>query len=266
MSVYQSSSGFVAAARKRGRGWAGKWRVASAIVLVALLVLGANTYGASVARGAASAPAKSGGTVTFALPPGFNPNYILPIEPAAADSVQQFNFFQFLLYRPLYWEGKGASTAIDPHLSLAAMPVYKGKTVTIHLNSYKWSDGKPVTSRDLEFFMNLVKANKDLYASYTKGLFPDDVAGYSSPNAHTFVLHLKQNLNHAYFTNDELNLIQPMPQHVWDKTSVHGKIGNADRTTAGAKKVYAFLNSQAKKLTTYGSNPLWKVVDGPWKI
>jgi peptide/nickel transport system substrate-binding protein len=266
MSVFQSSSGLVAAGLQRSRGWAGRWRFTSAIGLVALLAFSAHTYAASAAKGASSASAKSSGTVTFALPPGFNPNYILPIEPAAADSVQQFNFFQFLLYRPLYWEGKGASTAIDPQLSLAALPVYTGKTVTIHLKSYKWSDGTSVTSRDLEFFMNLVKANKNLYASYTKGLFPDDVASYSSPNARTFVLHLKQNLNHAYFTNDELNLIQPMPQHVWDKTSVNGKVGNLDRTTAGAKKVYAFLNDQAKKLSTYGSNPLWKVVDGPWKI
>src|SRR5579884_313810 len=200
MSVFQSLSGFVAAGLRGSLGWSGRWHFTSALGLVALLAFSANTYAASVARGVSSEPAKSGGTVTFALPPGFNPNYILPIEPAAADSVQQFNFFQFLLYRPLYWEGKGASTAIDPRLSLAAMPIYNGKTVTIHLKSYKWSDGKPVTSRDLEFFMNLVKANKNLYASYTKGLFPDDVASYSSPNARTFVLHLKQNLNHAYFT------------------------------------------------------------------
>ena len=209
-----------------------------------------------------------GGTATFALPPGFNPNYILPIEPAAADSVQQFNLFQFLMYRPLYWPGHGGSTAIDPSLSLASLPVYSngGTTVTIHLKHYLWSDGKPVTSRDIAFFMNLLKANKAEYASYVKGLFPDDVLSYSTPNPQTFVMHLSRSFNQQWFTNDQLNLIQPMPQHAWDKTSASAAAGNDDLTAAGATRVYQFLNSQAKTLATYATNPLWQVVDGPWKM
>lgn len=267
ISCRQSSTRMTVPSSKLGRESIARSRYLCAIVIAAALAVGANAWG-GVVSGVASTRLHLGGTATFALPAGFNPNYILPIEPASADSVQQFNFFQFLMYRPLYWEGKGASTAIDPHLSLAALPVYShgGKTVTIHLKPYEWSDGHPVTSRDVEFFMNLVKANKVAWASYTKGLFPDSVASYSSPNAGTFVMHLTRSFNHAWFTNDQLNFIQPMPQHVWDKTSANGKVGNADRTSTGARRVYAFLNSQAKSLSTYATNPLWKVVDGPWKM
>jgi peptide/nickel transport system substrate-binding protein len=151
---------------------------------------------------------------------------------------------------------------------MADMPVYSdgGKTVTIHLKPYNWSDGKPVTSRDIEFFMNLLKANKKVYASYTQGLFPDNVATYSSPDASTFVMHLTRAFNQQWFTNDQLNLIQPMPQHLWDKTSVGGPVGTGDRTDSGAKQVYSYLNGQAKSVSTYASNPLWQVVDGPWKL
>jgi peptide/nickel transport system substrate-binding protein len=31
-------------------------------------------------------------------------------------------------------------------------------------------------------------------------------------------------------------------------------------------EVYNFLNAQSQTLTTYATNPLWKVVDGPWRI
>lgn len=246
-------------------GWA--WRVAFLATVVGVAAAAAGLLGAGGGT-AALLRAHAGGTASFALPPGFNPNYILPIEPASADSVQQFNLFQFLMYRPLYWPGRGNSTAIDPSLSLAALPTYSGggKTVTIQLKSYRWSDGQPVTSRDVAFFMNLLKANKSLYASYVKGLFPDDVTSVSTPTPQTIVMHLNNAYNRDWFTNDQLNLIQPMPQHVWDKTSASGPVGNYDQTAGGAKKVYAYLNAQAKTLSTYATNPLWQVVDGPWTM
>ncbi len=34
----------------------------------------------------------------------------------------------------------------------------------------------------------------------------------------------------------------------------------------GAEKIYKFLNSQATKLSTYATNPLWQDVDGPFKL
>ena len=37
-------------------------------------------------------------------------------------------------------------------------------------------------------------------------------------------------------------------------------------TPSGATKVYKFLNTQSTDQATYASNPLWKVVDGPWNL
>ena len=37
-------------------------------------------------------------------------------------------------------------------------------------------------------------------------------------------------------------------------------------TPAGAQAVYNFLAAQNKDLSTYATNPLWQVVDGPWKL
>ncbi|MGH9920428.1 MAG: ABC transporter substrate-binding protein, partial [Nitrososphaerales archaeon] len=60
--------------------------------------------------------------------------------------------------------------------------------------------------------------------------------------------------------------ITPIPQHVWDKTSASGPVGNYDMTPSGAKSVYKFLQKEATKASTLGTNPLWKVVDGPWQV
>ena len=35
---------------------------------------------------------------------------------------------------------------------------------------------------------------------------------------------------------------------------------------AKCKAVYTFLTAQSKQAGTYASSPLWKVVDGPWKL
>jgi peptide/nickel transport system substrate-binding protein len=208
------------------------------------------------------------GTVTFALAPGFHPNYIMPIEPAAYNNVQNFNQFQFLMYRPLYWPGINGTSATNYNLSLAYPAQFSdhNTVVTIRLKNYRWSNGDPVTSRDVSFFMNIVKATKLEYGSYTPGQFPDDIASVQTPNARTVVMHLIHSYNPEWIAGNDLFLIQPMPQQVWDKTSANGKVGNYDETTAGAKAVYKFLTAQSMDEATYATNPLWQVVDGPWKM
>ena len=32
------------------------------------------------------------------------------------------------------------------------------------------------------------------------------------------------------------------------------------------KKIFDYLTTQAKSLSTYATNPLWQVVDGPYKL
>lgn len=83
---------------------------------------------------------------------------------------------------------------------------------------------------------------------------------------HTVVLNLTHSYNPTFYTEDVLSTIQLLPQHAWDKTSVTGKVGNYDETTAGAKAVYKFLQQQGGQLSTFATSPLWKVVDGPWAL
>lgn len=237
-----------------------------ALVAAALSIVAAACGGSSSGHSSSGTTVK--GTVTFALAPGFHPNYIMPIEPAAYDNVQDYNQFQFLMYRPLYWPGVNGTAATNSALSLAYPPTFSDNNtvVTVRLKHYVWSDGTPVTSRDVSFFFNLVKFNKTQWASYEPGQFPDDVSSVSTPNAQTVVFHLARSYNPQWIEGNDMFLIQPMPQHAWDKTSASGKIGNYDETKAGAQAVYKFLTSQSMDEATYATNPLWKVVDGPWKL
>ena len=174
---------------------------------------------------------------------------------------------QALLYRPLYWFGddKGGPT-INPTLSLADLPKYSsdGKTITIKLKPYVWSNGEKVTSSDVVFWINMEKAEKANFAAYVPGTFPDDLASVSAPDASTVVLTTKAAYSQQWFTYNELGQITPMPK-AWDVTAA-GTPGTCTTSVTGCAAVYKYLNAQAKDLPTYATSAIWSVVDGPFKL
>jgi peptide/nickel transport system substrate-binding protein len=88
----------------------------------------------------------------------------------------------------------------------------------------------------------------------------------SFPDAQTVVFGLDKVYSSNFFTYNELSQISPLPQHVWDKTSDSGAVGDYDRDPKTAADVYTYLDGQSKSVGTYNNNPLWKVVSGPWKL
>ncbi|MCW2642716.1 MAG: extracellular solute-binding protein family 5 [Dactylosporangium sp.] len=235
-----------------------------AAVLATALMSTACTPSAS-STGAHGTPVE-GGTATFAEAAGAKPDYILPMMTPVHQSIANIEQFGRLSYRSLYWIGKNGSPAIDPAMSLAGDPVYSNgnKTVTVTLKDYKWSDGTPVTARDVEFWISLYRANKDRVAGYIPGEFPDNITSVTATNDTTFVLQLSEAYNPQWFTYNELSQLTPIPQHTWDKTSPSGTVGDFDRTPATARQVWTMLDAAAQDTSSYGANPLWKVVDGPW--
>jgi peptide/nickel transport system substrate-binding protein len=196
------------------------------------------------------------------------PNNIMPFVSGANNSLANTNL-QEQMWPTLYTIGTAKNVnAINAPLSLAKPPVYSHNDtqVSVTLKPYKWSDGASLTARDVTFFMNILKANKTSWAHYTPGDMPTNVVSWTAKGTNTVVFKLNRPYNPTWFTDDELAFIVPMPQHAWDKQSTSGPVGTYDLTTAGAKAVYNFLNSQGQSTATYGSNPLWQVVDGAWKI
>ncbi|HEV3355609.1 MAG TPA: peptide ABC transporter substrate-binding protein [Pseudonocardiaceae bacterium] len=236
--------------------------------LVASAVLLAGCAGVAASHGGGGNQQVEGGSVTFALPPSAQPNWIMPIEtPGYTASYNAA--IQQILYVPLYaYNGSSGTVGLDEAASAALPPVYSadGRTVTITLRNLTWSTGAPLTSRDVEFWYNLVRADKANWGAYTSGLIPDDITAFHTVDAHTFTLSLDKAYNEAWFTANQLSDITPMPQQSWDRTAVDAPIGDADRAAAGAKQVFNYLIAQASDLGSYSTNPLWKVVDGPFTL
>ncbi len=226
--------------------------------------------------GGGAAPALAAGsgastTATFALQPGNTPTYVFPLVSAQFFTLVNEDQFEWIIYRPLYWFGKDGTTAYSASQSLADYPKFSvdaaGDTVaSVTMKHWLWSDGQPVTSRDVEFWLNLLEANKDDWGVYVPGAWPDIIQSVTYPSSSTFVITFKAKYNVDWLFENEMSQIFPIPQHVWDKTSSSGPVGNYDETPSGAVAVYNFLNQQSHDVATYSSNPLWKVVDGPWML
>jgi peptide/nickel transport system substrate-binding protein len=211
----------------------------------------------------------SGGTATVALSPGDQFDYILPLLDDEDATGANIEYSEYLMWRPLYWFGGPGSVGFDAKYSLAdpAAITTSGSqtTATVQLKPYRWSDGQPVTSRDVQFWFNELAANKANWWGYSPGEFPDNVAAFKILSPSRFSITFDHRYAAAWLYN-QLGQLIPIPQHVWDKESATGPVGNYDLTPAGAKAVYSFLAAQNKSLSTYATNPLWQVVDGPFRL
>jgi peptide/nickel transport system substrate-binding protein len=233
-----------------------------------------------------AAPSTSGAatptTATWAEPPSATPNFILPFYPGALCSVDNVEQFQFLMYRPLYWFGQGATAGESPSLSIGQTPAISGDTVTVNLKSYKWANGESVTAQDVLFFMNIYHAEKANFCGYVPDLFPDNVTNVTA-SGQTVTFTFNHAYNDHWILYNEFSQITPMPI-AWDITAAGGSPGSGGCSSAAygsgdaaCTKVYTFLSNAAgynannpnaanNSLSTYATNPLWQVVDGPWKL
>ncbi|WP_094770448.1 ABC transporter substrate-binding protein [Microbacterium gorillae] len=241
---------------------------AATLVAASLALFGCSagsTASSSSSTTSGAAPGKSTNTISWALPPATVPNWIWPFSPIADFSVTNSEM-QLMMYRTLYWYGDNGKTGVDDALSLAQEPSFSsdGKTITIKLKDYSWSNGEKVTSHDVLFWINMAKAEKANYAGYTPGQFPDNVVSATAPDDSTVVLTTDKAYSQQWFLMNQLSQITPMPE-AWDMTSATAK-GTCSTAESGCAAVYAYLNAQSKDLPTYATSKLWSVVDGPWML
>jgi len=271
------------------RGWRRPAGAVAGTILIALFASACGTSGAAPTSATSAAPTtgagltapttpagakQAGGTVYFTEAASSVPNYIFPMTSAQVCSTTNISQLNSMLYRPLYWYGNDYRPTIDYDYSIGRPPAFSDsdRTVTVKLNPWTWSDGETVTSRDIAFWINLYKADPSSnYCGYVPGYFPDNVTSVQTPDPQTIILHLNRAYNPEWFTYNELSQIYPLPL-AWDRTSLSQPAPKSDdghlpdATKAGAEAVYTFLDGQSKRLGTWGSSPLWSVVDGPFRL
>jgi len=287
--------------RKRKISGAAGVGVAVAIAAIVLAACGSssgpgNSSSTTSSPGTTSTvvPVAHGGTATWAEPPLAAPNYIFPIN-SCCFSVANLSDFQELMYRPMYWFGTGSQPTLNTTESLAYTPIYRGDTVVVNLKpGLAWSNGESVDAADVVFYMNMLKvvAHVD-WGAYAPGYFPDNVKNVVATGKLQVTFTLTSQFSSTWFTYNELSQITPLPL-AWDITALHGaaQSGGCSKATfssitlgaptktspivpsgAGATACFAVYNflanaktGQAAAPNTYATNPLWQIVDGPWKL
>lgn len=259
------------------------------------------------ALGSITTEAKStgGGIVTFAEGAGTPPTYISPLMSAQHESNANLYQFSNFMYLPLYWFGGAGQPVLNKALSVAYPPVFSNndQVATVTLKHWVWSNGQPITARDVILWMNLLSAVTDPNApavgsssnpgpgwfASVPGGFPENLVSYAQTGTYSLKFTFNASYNPTWVLFNELSQVYPLPQAAWDQLSSSGAVGNYDASaearttisgtspasyipvnpgtaTSGALGVAAYINNRASDISTYASSPFWKTIDGPFSL
>jgi peptide/nickel transport system substrate-binding protein len=221
---------------------------------------------------------KQGGTARVDEISGTQPTAIFPIVTPVENNTTNAAF-QWEMYSPLYFYGANDKIALDSTDSASQSTTWSadGKSVSITLKDWKWSNGETVDAQDVVFFLNLLKTNKSDWADYTPPntqlgaeYFPDSVTN-ATASGQTVTISFDKAYNQTWMQENWLATITPLPL-AWDKTSATaaGKCStDAFGSTAAATDcaaTYKYLASESTDDKNWASSPLWSIVDGPFKL
>jgi peptide/nickel transport system substrate-binding protein len=214
-----------------------------------------------------------GGTASWACNPGFPPSTIFPFTPPERMGIRNLFEFQTLMFRPLYWLGRDGQLGVDESLSLAELPEWSadGRTATVTVKPWKWSNGEPVCADNVMFWVNMMVVRSERYGGYTPGYFPDNLTSYEKVAEDTVRFTFDKAYSKTWVLMNQLSLITPMPR-AWDRTA--DGPANASEHVADIPAVYDYLVSQNGEWTTednevrtrWPESPVWSVVSGPWRL
>ena len=228
----------------------------------------------AVVAGADSARPVRGGTATWACHVGFPPSTIFPFTPPERIGIRNLFEFQTLMYRPLYWLGRGGQPGVDYDLSLAWPPEWSrdGRSVTVTLKPWKWSNGEIICADNVMFWINMMVVKGSRYGGYSPGYLPDNLTSYRKVAEDKVRFDFDRAYSRTWVLMNQLTLITPMPR-AWDRTA-HDAPANASADLADVPAVYDYLVAQNGEWTeesdafrtTWPSSPVWSVVNGPWRL
>ncbi|MEU3337535.1 peptide ABC transporter substrate-binding protein [Streptomyces sp. NPDC006668] len=207
--------------------------------------------GCSGSSGASSAAKDS---INYALPANFTPNWILPIGTAAHLNTNNISIANALWEPLVAYDGSSGKIAWNKAGSIATAADFAAdnKSVKITLGDRHWSDGKPVTAKDVRFWFDLIKANKTQWAGYNPGKAPDNWTSLTVQDDRHFTITFDKAYNPQWMLANELSSINPLPEHAWDK--------------GDPKRTWTYLNDAAKNIGRYATNALWKTISGPYAV
>ncbi|WP_258112505.1 peptide ABC transporter substrate-binding protein [Alicyclobacillus sp. SP_1] len=226
----------------------------SVFLLIGVSGCGARTTSATNAAHPESGHPTLGGTLTYALPPQTNLTWFLPMMSASSDSNYNIEVAE-QMYKPLIWIN--GQYQIDWTSSLAKKITYNsaGTIYHIFLNpKWHWSNGQPVTSQDVLFSWNVIRAASAPnapdpwpFVGEGTGDIPTGFQSVVANGRYEVTVTLKHPANQQWFIYNGLTQITPLPAAVLD---IHKNIRN-----------------EIKYLGDNATNPVFNhVVDGPFQM
>src|SRR5437879_2982952 len=177
--------------------------------LLATMLLGTLTL--ALGAVAAAAPAKSGGTFRIGTS-----SRIDSLNPYVAFNQDAYSTFEYIY--PLLIQYDKANSKFIPDFATSWKISNSGKTWTFKTRKgAKWTDGKPLTSRDAAWSINIDIKYAGTGAANAAGLIAH-IKNAKAPNATTLVV------NYAAAPGNVLGQFQQfaiLPEHIWAKHTGH---------------------------------------------
>jgi peptide/nickel transport system substrate-binding protein len=232
---------------RRWRGWAAALLGAGALVLAGC--------GAAASTSGGIAPGLNSKSVTMVGGVQVEPNWYFPVVSAAACSVINYSIASQMYYPLLFTNTKDQ---IDYSKSIASGIVASHNdtvyTISLHHN-WKWSNGQPVTAQDVVYSWDIVKGSTAKGAPWQtcgdgSGGVPTLWTSVVAKGPYTVVVTINKPTNPVWFEYNGIaaNLV-PIPKATWDRYP-------------NMMQELKFINNIANS----PSNPVYKVVDGPYSF
>ncbi len=236
-----------------------KIALASGFVLASSMLLAGcgTTSTTSTTSSSAVGKPQYGGTVVMALAPDSNVTWYFPLMNGLQDSLYN-GWVQSFMYKSLLTYNNNGSINYQRSIASSIKTNAAGTTYTVTMNpKYKWSNGNPVTAKDVLFTWSIIKAASAPnaptpwpYVGAGSGDIPTGVKSVVQDSTYKFTVTLDKPSNQQWFIYNGLDQFTPLPQSVFDKDP-----GN--------------MTAELKFLGTIATNPNapeYKVVDGPYNL
>lgn len=219
------------------------------------------------ARPFTTAQATAGsGTLVVALPEGQNVTWLNPLLSVSACTANNYRILSSLLYRPLIWLSPNMTIDWRNSLARSITSSAQGTRYIVRLNSWKWSDGIPITAYDLQahFYLKRDGARTE-DCTYGFGGMPKSVSSFKVINANTFEMRYKPKRGGylpAWVELSGLSSLTPLPIHSWGKLCASAGFDSRHPAPAATKKLWQCLKAKGGDYRWQG----WDVVNGPFTI
>jgi peptide/nickel transport system substrate-binding protein len=196
-------------------------------------------------------------TPTVVVAIGGTPNFWFPMN-SAPDFTELNGEMNHLMYLPLVNVSHTNAVSFQQAVAQRVVANATGTVYKVYLKpGLKWSDGRPVTARDVVFAWNVMDAASQqspappwTYGGAGMGGVPTRWASVVAQGAHEVVVTLKEPTNPQWFEHNGLTQIFPMPAFKWNRYP--------DNMTQELRYI--------ANVASNPTNPIYRVVDGPYKF